>query len=94
MTPGVLDPTQPARLFRLSNSKLSFAAFDPRTATATTDASDIRNLSFQERLYRPKRVVIETTPTGECFWRFVPKARWQEGVQNEGTFPRVVDICG
>jgi len=93
LTPGVLDPSQPARLLRLSNSTLSFAAFDPRTASGT-ESPDFRGLSVDEQSYRPKRVVVETTPTGESFWRFVPKARLLDGVQDEGKWPRTVDICG
>jgi hypothetical protein len=93
-TPGVLDPAQPARLLRVSNSTLSFAAFDPRTAFAAFDESDIRKLSVNDQCYRPRRIIVETTPTGESFWRFVPRARLQEGVQDEGNWPRIVNICG
>ncbi|KII92912.1 hypothetical protein PLICRDRAFT_155823 [Plicaturopsis crispa FD-325 SS-3] len=92
-TPGLLDPTQPARLLRLAGSKLSFASFDPRTAFVG-EMPDMRKLSLKDELYRPKRVVVETTPTGESFWRFVPSARKEVGVENEGTWPRVIEICG
>ncbi|KAJ7262165.1 hypothetical protein B0H12DRAFT_1217556 [Mycena haematopus] len=54
----------------------------------------MRTLSLNEELYRPKRVVIETTCSGESSWRFVPKARWEEGVLDEGSWPRVIDLCG
>ncbi|KAJ3724490.1 hypothetical protein C8R42DRAFT_661941 [Lentinula raphanica] len=93
-TPGVLDSTQPDRLLTFSNSTLSFASFNPRTATSSHLTSDARKLSLNEGSYNPKRVVIETSPTGERFWRFVPKARLDEGVVDEGDWPRVVDICG
>ncbi|KAJ3820088.1 hypothetical protein F5880DRAFT_1488628 [Lentinula raphanica] len=93
-TPGVLDSTQPDRLLTFSNSTLSFASFNPRTATSSHLTSDARKLSLNEGSYNPKRVVIETSPTGEKFWRFVPKARLDEGVVDEGDWPRVVDICG
>ncbi|KAJ6586933.1 hypothetical protein DFH09DRAFT_1141997 [Mycena vulgaris] len=91
--PGVLDPNQPHRLLRRPSSTLSFATFDPRVASAD-HAWDLRALSLNEELYRPKRVVIETTCSGESSWRFVPKARWDEGVTDEGQWPRVIDICG
>ena len=92
--PGLLDPLQPSRLLRVPNSKLSFAAFDPRTATADKDIPDLRKLSINEELYRPKRVVIETAPDGSSFWRFVPRARRDDDAEDEGHWPRVVNICG
>ncbi|KAJ7170545.1 hypothetical protein C8R43DRAFT_874950 [Mycena crocata] len=91
--PGVLDPQQPHRLLRRPSSSLSFASFDPRVASAD-HGLDMRCLSINEELYRPKRVVIETTCSGESFWRFVPNARRDEGVSDEGQWPRVIDICG
>ncbi|KAJ4483421.1 hypothetical protein J3R30DRAFT_3284694 [Lentinula aciculospora] len=93
-TPGILDPTQRDRLLTLSQSTLSFASFNPRTATSSHSTPDARNLSLNEELYNPKRIVIETYPSGETFWRFVPKTRLDEGVVDEGNWPRVVDICG
>ncbi|OAX41057.1 hypothetical protein K503DRAFT_854905 [Rhizopogon vinicolor AM-OR11-026] len=92
--PGLIDPTQPSRVLRSPNSKLSFASFDPRTALAGEDVPDLRKLSIGEDLPPPKRIVIETTPKGTSFWRFVPKARLEEGVRDEGFWPRVVEICG
>jgi hypothetical protein len=92
--PGLLDPFQPQRLLRVPNSTLSFAAFDPRTASGDKDIPDFRKLTINEELYRPKRVVIETAPNGESFWRFVPRARRADGVVDEGSWPRVVDLCG
>lgn len=92
--PGVLDPTQPDRLLRRPNSTLFFASFDPRAASAQQDIPDIRKLSINEELYKAKRVVVETAASGESFWRFVPKARRDEGVLDEGQWPRVIDICG
>ncbi|KAJ7188255.1 hypothetical protein C8R46DRAFT_879254 [Mycena filopes] len=92
-TPGVLDPQQPHRLLRRPSSTLSFASFDPRVASAD-HGWDLRSLSLNDELYRPKRVVIETTCAGESSWRFVPKARCDEGVSDEGEWPRVIDICG
>ena len=94
--PGALDPTQSERLCRVLGSRLSFAAFDPHTASSSSsqDVPDLRTLSLNGELYRPKRVVIETTPTGESFWRFVPNAQRDEEVLDEGIWPRVVEICG
>ncbi|KAH9083545.1 hypothetical protein EDB83DRAFT_2511855 [Lactarius deliciosus] len=42
----------------------------------------------------PKRVVIETHPGGFSHWRFVPRARLAEGVSDEGSWPRLVDVLG
>ena len=92
--PGILDDSQRARLLRHPNSTLLFAAFDPLTASGLKDVPDLRNLSLNEELCRPKRVVIENTPTGENFWRFVPRARLEKGLGDEGTWPRTIEICG
>ncbi|KAG2131994.1 uncharacterized protein EDB93DRAFT_1177323 [Suillus bovinus] len=92
--PGLLDPTQPSRLLRAPDSTLSFASFDPRTALSGEDIPDLRKLSIGEDLPPPKRIVIETTPKGTSFWRFVPKARLDKGVRDEGFWPRVIEICG
>ncbi|KAG1881480.1 hypothetical protein C8R48DRAFT_744230 [Suillus tomentosus] len=92
--PGLLDPTQPFRLLRAPDSTLSFASFDPRTALAGEDIPDLHKLSIGEDLPPPKRIVIETTPKGTSFWRFVPKARLDAGVRDEGLWPRVIEICG
>ncbi|KAG2119559.1 uncharacterized protein F5147DRAFT_664592 [Suillus discolor] len=92
--PGLLDPTQPSRLLRAHDSTLSFASFDPRTALAGEDIPDLHKLSIGEDLPPPKRIVIETTPKGTSFWRFVPKARLDADVRDEGFWPRVIEICG
>jgi len=93
-TPGMLDPTQIERLHRIPNSRLSFAAFNPLTASAPQEVPDLPKRSLNEELYRPKRVVVETAPTGECYWRFVPSARRDDDVPDEGQWPRVVEISG
>ncbi|KAF9232548.1 hypothetical protein BU15DRAFT_67370 [Melanogaster broomeanus] len=84
--PGLLDLSQPTRLLRFPDSKLSFAAFDPKTALV--EEPDIRKRNSTESLTPPKRIVIETMPKGASFWRFVPPARLDEGVQDEGVWPR------
>jgi hypothetical protein len=98
--PGILDSSQPARLLRLPTSILSFASFDPRVAhiDGTKGFPNVGKLPSDEQNehWRPKRIVIETTPNGENFWRFVPKARKGDGagMQHEGFWPRVIEICG
>ncbi|KAH9935289.1 uncharacterized protein B0H18DRAFT_1082142 [Fomitopsis serialis] len=93
-TPGLLDPTQPARLHRISGSTLSFASFHPLTAYPREQ--NLENLSLDDEPIRPKRIVIETTPgpEGTSSWRFVPRARLGHGVDSEGSWPRLVNICG
>ncbi|ETW80475.1 hypothetical protein HETIRDRAFT_434570 [Heterobasidion irregulare TC 32-1] len=91
--PGLLDPSQTARLLRLPGTILSFAAFHPRVASSEIRI-DVDKLSLNEELYRPKRVVIETLPDGDSFWRFVPRARRGISVEDEGAWPRVINICG
>ena len=92
--PGVLDKTQRSRLLRCQNSTLSFASFDPYVATPHDPTTRISELSLDEEKCRPKRIVIENVPGHGSFWRWVPSARKQEGVDDEGIFPRLVEICG
>ena len=94
--PGVLDPTQPSRILQTQASVLSFASYEPRTATSE-QFLDFSNLSLEADLperCRPKRIVIETIPDKGNFWRFVPNAIKEEYVEEEGTFPRLIKICG
>lgn len=84
--PGILDSTQPERLLRLPGSRLHFAAFNPLAATAQRDVA--------EELCRPRRIVIETSPGGNSLWRYVPNARLEDGVEDEGEWPRAINICG
>ena len=90
--PGILDPTQPSRLLRYPHSTLSFASFDPLTAV---NNEGLQNHSNQGG-FRPKRIVIETVLGQDGFstWRFVPRARREQGVDDEGIWPRVIEICG
>ena len=92
--PGLLDPTQPERLLRLPGSKLHFAAFDPLAATVRRDVAGLPKLSIKEELCRARRIVIETSPGEDSFWRYVPNARLEDGVEDEGEWPRAINICG
>lgn len=91
--PGVLDPTQKARILRDERSVLHFSAFDPLTAGGQDASLNLRKLNLDEEKHPPKRIVIEVAPTGKSTWRFVPSARRDEGVDNEGIWPRVIHIC-
>lgn len=93
-TPGLIDSSQTSRLVRVPGSTLIFASFDPKTASAAPYVPELPKLSLDEELCRPKRIVAETAPNGDSSWRFVPKARWEDDVVDEGAWPRVVDICG
>ncbi|KAG9221127.1 hypothetical protein CCMSSC00406_0005434 [Pleurotus cornucopiae] len=92
--PGLIDPSQRTRLLRGSNGQLIFATHDARAASAHFDVEDVRKLDINDTPLRPKRIVIEISSSGYCRWRFVPKARLEDGVVDEGTWPRVVNICG
>ncbi|KAI0706794.1 hypothetical protein C8T65DRAFT_651450 [Cerioporus squamosus] len=94
--PGLLDPTQPARILRYPNSTLSFAAFDPLVASGNAQP---RKRTSDADSARPKRIVIETTPGNRVpsKWRFVPRARrapGTPGLDDEGVWPRLVIVCG
>jgi hypothetical protein len=41
-----------------------------------------------------RRVAVEVSQDGRFTWRFVPDARRAPGVDDEGSWPRVVDFCG
>jgi hypothetical protein len=94
-TVGVLDATQKARVLRNPSSTLHFSAFDPLTASGQDVNLEFRKLNIQqEEKYPPKRIVLEVSPNGQSSWRFVPRARKEEGAKDEGMWPRVVDLCG
>ncbi|KAG9316378.1 hypothetical protein JVU11DRAFT_2411 [Chiua virens] len=48
--PGLLDPSQPPRLLRSPDSKLSFASFDPKTALAENPSTQKSNSSDASHL--------------------------------------------
>ncbi len=82
--PGLLDPTQPARVLQNLSATLIFAEFDSGTTAGGHGQ------------YSPnKRIVVEIPPHGggPCRWRYVPNARLSPGVTDEGTWPRIVAIC-
>ena len=92
--PGILDPTQPARILREKGATLSFAAFDPLAATGSSNHR--RKPRVPDFETAPKRIVIEIPPLGSIGpprWRFVPRARRAPGVESEGVWPRKVMLC-
>lgn len=93
-TPGLLDPTQVTRLLTAPTSTLIFASFNPRTAAGLPQNLNHDRIALQESRDPARRIVIEITITGDKFWRFVPRAKRDEGVLDEGSWPRVVEICG
>ncbi|KAG6880331.1 hypothetical protein C0992_011080 [Termitomyces sp. T32_za158] len=94
LNPGVLDRNQSLRIRRHPESKISFASFDPHTATSNLVLPEFEQLSLKAELNRSTRVVIETLPSGVSTWRFVPKAQKAEGIPDEGIWPRVVEVFG
>ena len=86
---GILDPTQATRLLSSPGSRLAFATFHPEAASVAS-----RKLSTQDELCSQKRGVIETLPSGENFWRWVPRAKGVDSLGGEGSWPRVINICG
>lgn len=85
LQPGVLDPTQPARILRNPSSILSFATYDP--------------LVFAPDVAIPPhtRIVIEHTPgPGQTDWfRVVLSAHLAPGILGEDvSWPRVVFLDG
>jgi hypothetical protein len=91
---GALDQSQLPRLLRSPKSTLLFATFDPRPDCAAINNSNGHVLPVDEQSYHGRRIVVETLPTGESFWKFVPGARLNDGAKGEGRWPRVIEICG
>ncbi len=91
-TPGLLDPPQRDRILRHPSSVLSFATFDPLTATGCVDVSNGGPTEPFHSAFR--QIVIETIPGGVPHWRAVPQANYAPGVVDEGTWPRLVSVCG
>ncbi|KAG5342990.1 hypothetical protein C0989_005941 [Termitomyces sp. Mn162] len=94
LNPGIFDRKQNQRIRRHPDSKISFASFDPHTATSDMILPDLEQLSLKAELNRSTRIVIETLPSGVSTWRFVPKAQKAAGIPDEGTWPRVVETFG
>lgn len=76
--PGILDPSQKGRILSSLNSEFYLSA--PSTASS---------------LHAATRLAVEVNPlTRQSRWTHVPPARRDEGIQNEGMWPREVDLCG
>jgi hypothetical protein len=95
-TPGKLDPNQPSRVLHSPGSTLLFAIFSPFAARnpAASKANPLNSANTRDELCRNKRIVIEITTTGDSFWRWVPRAIIEDGVLDEGVWPREVRYCG
>lgn len=91
--PGRLDPTQPSRSLRSPASCLLFATYDANTACGALPGIGI--ILGTAKGDSKRRVVIETdAATRTCSWRFVPAAKIEPGVEDEGIWPRLVNFCG
>lgn len=88
--PGVLDPTQPSRILRHESSILAFLTYDPCTAGGRGQFYK----AAQSRELLAQRVVAEQIPGEFPTWKFVPSARRDTGLEDEGVWPRIVNICG
>lgn len=82
------------KVARQPGAVVSIASFDASTATGDGNVFAFRKLSLSDDTDTPKRIVIETSPAGSCTWRFIPPALREEGVVDEGSWPREVSFCG
>jgi len=92
--PGVLDPFQPSRLLRTPTSRLFFASFDPHAARSVIPSNAEQG---EKSIPNPtgKRIVIEADMGSfTSTWRFVPRATNEMGSEDEGVWPRIVELCG
>lgn len=65
--------------------------FDPLPGDPT-DA--FRKMNLNANVFRPKRLVSMWAPNGRVVSRFVSDAPREVGVQDEGFWPRKVNLCG
>ena len=88
--PGLLDSTQRTRILSNPSSQLLFASYHPRAG-----ASAYNNTNTTDQGYTlSNRAVIEVLPDGNCLWRLVPLAIGASSFLDEGSWPRLIDICG
>lgn len=88
-TIGVLDHTQPRRILNSPESRLHFATYHPLAGSAARPT----NASCQPSSY-PGRIVVETLSDGSCVWRPVPLAVGADSISDEGSWPRLINLCG
>jgi len=91
--PGQVDPDQKSRILGSENAVLAFATFDLVAGPVTLGPEREKMPGLLEYLSK-RRVAIEMRPTGDFIWRFVPNAELCDGVEDEGPWPRIVDLCG
>ena len=89
-TIGILDHTQPQRILNSPNSRLDFATYHPLAGSAACTAATTEC----QPPSHSGRIVIETLPDGNCVWRPVPLAVGASTISDEGSWPRLIDICG
>lgn len=84
---GLPDSTQYDRILSVPGSRLLVADYHPWTASQhAINCEPITSL--------PRRVVIEILPEGPVVWRPMPLASGASSIDDEGSWPRVVDFCG
>ena len=94
--PGEILHASYARILRRPGGGIYFSAYDPGTATGEQSEATFgfQKLSLSQELYRQRRIVVEYRENEPATWRFVPRARCEEGIDGEGEWPRVVEFCG
>lgn len=91
--PGQVDPDQKSRIFKSQSAVLAFATFDLVAGPATL-GPEVKDVPGLLEYLSKKRLAIEVHPSGDFIWRFVPDAQLCDGVEDEGPWPRIVDLCG
>lgn len=95
-TPGVFDSSQTSRVVQIAGSTLTFATFDQslRSGNFKDQSENLIDDLNVERICRSRRIVVETSQDGISTWRFVPYAILENGVNDDGLWPRIINICG
>ena len=85
---GVLDHTQSSRILNSPTSSLSFATFHPYAGSAASSTACCLLPSCSGR------IIVETLSDGSSVWRPIPLAVGASSLSDEGSWPRLINICG
>ena len=85
---GVLDQTQSSRILNSKTSRLSFATFHPCAGSAAGSAACCLLPSYSDR------IIVETLSDGSSVWRPIPLAVGASSLSDEGSWPRLINLCG
>lgn len=88
--PLMVDSLQRRRILQDPASEFYLSTFHPGMLS-----HDLNPRNFEAQISYPKRILVEVNPeTRMSTWTYVPPAHVENGVVHEGTWPRLIDLCG